>query len=106
VPVVHCTYLIRADVLNDLAYEDGTSRHEYVVFSGSARNSDIPQYLDNRQVYGYITFGDDDPNHYVENGIEQAHALLEPELKAQLQGAECNRRNDHGIIGELRAVEP
>ena len=58
VPVVHCTYLVRADVIPELTYEDASGRHEYVVFSDSARKADIPQYLDNRQVYGYVTFGE------------------------------------------------
>ena len=80
VPVVHCTYLIRADVLNDLTYEDGTSRHEYVIFSDSARRSTIPQYLDNRQVYGFITFGEDD-SHHVVGGIEKARAQLGIDLQ-------------------------
>jgi len=80
-PVVHCTYLLRSDVIPDLTYEDATGRHEYVVFSDSARKAGIPQYLDNRQVYGYVTFGKDDP-HYVEDGIEHAFALLKPELAA------------------------
>lgn len=78
-PVVHCTYLIRADVLNELTYEDATDRFEYVVFSDSARKARIPQYLDNRQVYGYITF-DEGGIHYVEGGIEQARKLLAGEL--------------------------
>jgi glycosyltransferase involved in cell wall biosynthesis len=75
VPVVHCTYLVRADVIRELTYEDNTSRHEYVVFSDSARKASIPQYLDNRQIYGYITFGEGD-EHHVSDGIEQARALL------------------------------
>ena len=69
VPVVHCTYLVRADVIPELTYEDESGRHEYVVFSDSARNFGIQQYLDNRQVYGYITFGEGD-SHYVSGGIE------------------------------------
>jgi hypothetical protein len=60
VPVVNGTYLVRADVVNDLAYDDGTGRNEYVVFSEAARTSGTPQYLDNRQVYGYILRGDRD----------------------------------------------
>jgi hypothetical protein len=78
-PVVHCTYLIRADVLNDLNYQDGSSRHEYVIFSDGARKSGVPQYLDNRQVYGYISFDEDDP-HYVVGGIERARTLLKADL--------------------------
>ncbi len=56
VPLVHCTYLIRADVIPRLRYLDGTDRYEFVVFSDSARKSGVLQYLDNRQLYGYITF--------------------------------------------------
>jgi GR25 family glycosyltransferase involved in LPS biosynthesis/glycosyltransferase involved in cell wall biosynthesis len=76
VPVVHCTYLIRTDVIPQLSYEDATGRHEYVVFADSARKAAIPQYFDNRQIYGYITFGEGD-DHYVAGGIDQARALLQ-----------------------------
>jgi hypothetical protein len=56
VDVVHCTYLVRADVIPKLSYlPDGTGRHEYVLFSESARKAGIPQYFDNREVYGYLT---------------------------------------------------
>jgi glycosyltransferase involved in cell wall biosynthesis len=74
VPVVHCTYAIRADVIAKLDYEDGTERHEYVVFSHSARRSGIPQYIDNRQVYGYLTL-DHDPQM-----ASEARRLLSAEL--------------------------
>jgi GR25 family glycosyltransferase involved in LPS biosynthesis/glycosyltransferase involved in cell wall biosynthesis len=74
VPVIHCTYLIRADVIPELTYQDGTDRHEYAVFSDSARKAGIPQYLDNRQVYGYITFGEGEQ--YVEGGVDLARGLL------------------------------
>jgi glycosyltransferase involved in cell wall biosynthesis len=77
-PVVHCTYLIRADVLDRLTYDDGSARHEYVIFSGSARKQGIPQYLDNRQIYGYIAFGEGH-DRYIANGIERAAALLDGE---------------------------
>ena len=56
VPVVHCTYLIRGDVIPRLHYLDGSNRYEFVVFSDSARKAGIQQYIDNRQVYGYVTF--------------------------------------------------
>jgi len=75
IPVVQCTYLVRADVIPALAYTDGSGRHEYVVFSESARKAGVPQYLDNRQVYGYVVFGEGD-DHYVSGGIERARALL------------------------------
>lgn len=75
VPVVHCTYLVRADVIPQLTYEDDSGRHEYVIFSDSARKAGIPQYLDNRQVYGYVTFGEGG-EHYVSGGIQRARTLL------------------------------
>jgi len=73
-PLVHCTYLVRADVLTELTYEDGTTRYEYVIFADSARKAGAVQYLDNRQVYGYITFGDGE--HHVSDGIERAREFL------------------------------
>jgi GR25 family glycosyltransferase involved in LPS biosynthesis/glycosyltransferase involved in cell wall biosynthesis len=75
VPVVHTTYLVRADVISDLNYVDTTGRHEYVIFSDTARKAQIPQYLDNRQVYGYIAFGKGS-DQYVEGGIERARDFL------------------------------
>ena len=53
-PLINGTYLARADILNELTYEDGTDRDDYVIFSESARKANVVQYLDNRQVYGYI----------------------------------------------------
>ncbi|TPI25056.1 glycosyltransferase [Mesorhizobium sp. B3-1-6] len=74
IPLVHCTYLVRADVLTELTYDDGTTRYEYVIFADSARKAGIVQYIDNRQVYGYITFGDGE--YHVSDGIERAGELL------------------------------
>jgi hypothetical protein len=56
VPVVHCTYLVRADLVGHLTYQDRTERYEYLVFSEHARKQGITQYLDNRAVYGHILF--------------------------------------------------
>ena len=75
VPVVHTTYLIRADMIHAVNYEDATDRHEYVVFSDSARQAGAVQYLDNRQVYGYIAFDEGSPQ-YVVGGVERARSLL------------------------------
>ena len=101
VPVVHCTYLVRADVIPELTYEDDSGRHEYVIFSDSARKAGIPQYLDNRQVYGYVTFGEGD-EHHVSGGIEQARALLrgagdEAALTAKQTAATLRRGCDLAI---------
>ena len=74
VPVVHTTYLVRADIISKLSYEDATDRHEYVVFSDSARKAQIPQYIDNRQVYGYIAF-DEGSEQYVAGGVRTGAIL-------------------------------
>lgn len=58
VPVVHCTYFIRCAFLPFVTYDDQTGRYEYVIFSDSARKQNIPQYLDTRDVYGYISSAD------------------------------------------------
>lgn len=55
-PVVHCTYLVRVDVIPSLTYQDDSERYEYLVFSDVARKRGITQYLDNRSIYGYILF--------------------------------------------------
>lgn len=56
VDVIHCTYLIRREALTQLTYCDNSWRYEYVIFSHSARRAGIPQYLDNRQPNGFLTF--------------------------------------------------
>jgi hypothetical protein len=58
IPVVHCTYLVKNTYIQQLKYLDGTDRHEYVIFSDSARSAGIPQYLDNRYFYGCLTFNE------------------------------------------------
>lgn len=59
-PVVHCTYFIRNDSLTKIQYLDDTFRHEYVIFSHNARKAGIPQYIDNTENYGVLTFCDDE----------------------------------------------
>lgn len=56
VEVIHCTYLVRHEVLDKVCYDDGSSRYEYVIFSDILRKSGIPQYIDNRREYGSVTF--------------------------------------------------
>lgn len=58
VPVVHCTYLVRNEVLDTVCYDDETYRYEYVIFSDCARKRGVPQYLDNRELYGRITMAE------------------------------------------------
>ncbi|KAA5597317.1 glycosyltransferase [Blastochloris sulfoviridis] len=75
-PVVNGSYLVRADVMEDLAFEDGTARLEYVVLAESARKRSIPQYLDNRQVYGYVLSG----KRSAAPSIEKLKDLFESEM--------------------------
>ncbi|WP_405115539.1 hypothetical protein MHH28_13065 [Paenibacillus sp. FSL K6-1217] len=58
VDVIHCTYLMRYEILDHVRYEDGSGRHEYVIVSDGLRKAGIPQYLDNRKKYGLLTFCD------------------------------------------------
>ena len=58
VNVIHCTYLLRHEILDKINYVDGSQRFEYVIFSETLRKLNIPQYLDNREVYGTLTFCD------------------------------------------------
>ena len=56
VEVVHCTYFINYNLLKDITYADKTNRYEYVIFSDNLRIKNIPQYLDNREFYGFLNF--------------------------------------------------
>jgi glycosyltransferase involved in cell wall biosynthesis len=53
--VIHCTYLLRKDVLPYVQYLDDTEDYEYVIFSRNLRKQGIPQFLDNTEVGGYLT---------------------------------------------------
>ena len=58
VPVIHCTYFIDASLLHAISYKDDTNRHEYVIFSDNLRKQGIPQFLDNCEEYGFLTFAE------------------------------------------------
>ncbi len=58
VDVIHCTYLVRREVLEHASYIDGSGRYDYVIFSDTLRKKSIPQYIDNRRLYGKLTFCD------------------------------------------------
>ena len=58
VEVIHCTYLVRKEVLNKVSYLDNSGRFDYVIFSDTLRKAGIPQYIDNRRNYGKLTFCD------------------------------------------------
>ena len=52
VALIHCTYLVRADAIPRLTYDDQSGRYEYVIFSDSARRAAIPQILDSARSTG------------------------------------------------------
>lgn len=54
VPVVHCTYLIQAEYIPRLAYVDHSGRYEFVIFSESARHSNVKQYICNEILFGSL----------------------------------------------------
>ena len=60
VPVVHCTYLIDAKVIDKLGYIDGSPDYEFVIFSRIARKSGIDQYICNEKYYGCLVHCCDD----------------------------------------------
>ena len=84
-PVVHCTYLIRRDVISKLTYIDDTDRHEYVIFSDSARKAGIAQYVDNRRIYGYLAF-DEGASGHVAGGFDIARRLMAQEQREDPAG--------------------
>jgi GR25 family glycosyltransferase involved in LPS biosynthesis/glycosyltransferase involved in cell wall biosynthesis len=102
VPVVHCTYLVRVDAIPQLTYADASERHEYVIFSDSARKAGIPQYLDNRQIYGYITFGEGE--HHVKDGIERARTLLSDAGDSAPLTAKCSAAPAIGASAPIHLI--
>jgi hypothetical protein len=60
VPVVHCTYLIKAEYLSTLNYLDGTDDYEFVIFSRLARQKGIDQYICNEKEFGTLIHFHDD----------------------------------------------
>ncbi|HKZ00214.1 MAG TPA: hypothetical protein VJ112_03505 [Rhabdochlamydiaceae bacterium] len=54
VPVVHCTYLIESSCIDNLTYIDGSRDMEFVIFSRSARNANIPQFICNKIIFGSL----------------------------------------------------
>jgi hypothetical protein len=54
VPVVHCTYLIKSECIDKLTYVDNTDDYEFVIFSRSAREHDVGQYICNEHDFGVL----------------------------------------------------
>jgi hypothetical protein len=54
VPVIHCTYLIDLTYLDKITYVDDTDDYEFIIFSRSARDNGVPQYICNELNFGTI----------------------------------------------------
>ncbi len=54
VPLVHCTYLIKASYIDQLSYTDDTDDYEFVIFSRTARKNGVTQYICNVHDFGFI----------------------------------------------------
>jgi len=52
VPVVHSTYLIKKEYIDNLSFMDETTHHDYVIFGRFARGNNIKQYICNKKNYG------------------------------------------------------
>ena len=61
VDLVHATYLIRRDVFTTIGYTNGVAGFEYIIFAYNLRIAGIPQYVDNREIYGCITLAENEP---------------------------------------------
>lgn len=55
VPVIHCTYLLRHEILDKVCYDDQSGNFEFIILSNTLSNHNIFQYIDTRELYGYIT---------------------------------------------------
>ncbi len=75
-PVVHCCYLIRYEYLPYVTYDDNSYRYEYVIFSDVARRNNVTQYLDNRELYGYITFAETEEEMKKQGWVSQVEDWL------------------------------
>lgn len=80
-PVVHCTYFIHFDFLHHVSYNDNSGRHEYVIFSDVLRQKKIPQYLDNRRIYGYISFAENENELNSEPWLREFNIKTEKKLQ-------------------------
>lgn len=59
-PVVHCTYLIKSEYIDKLTYVDGSDDYEFVIFSKSARENNVDQYICNKEDFGTLIHLKDD----------------------------------------------
>ena len=102
VRLVHCTYLVRIDVIPKLDYLLNLNNYEYRNLSISAEQNGVSQYLDNRFPYGALTLVDDSS----EAGklLEKFEALSRPSnilYKILHAGSDENRKTNFHHLDRL-----
>jgi hypothetical protein len=97
VPVVNGCYWIDRDCLKYVAYDDGSGRHDYVIFSDILRKNLVPQYIDNTFNYGimlsYSAKTEEEIDHA--DAVNNKHFFLNINSGALL---DRNTRNRRGVI--------
>lgn len=63
VPLVHCTYLVEKAYFDKLTYLDESADLDFIVFSRSARENQVSQFISNEQTFGVFF-------HFYQNPIE------------------------------------
>ncbi|MCK4934113.1 MAG: glycosyltransferase family 2 protein [Simkaniaceae bacterium] len=61
VPLVHHSYLVNVNEIDKLSYIDDSEEWEYLIFSRSARNNHVDQFICNEKEYGYFLHSPDSP---------------------------------------------
>ncbi|NGX27195.1 MAG: hypothetical protein K940chlam6_01128 [Chlamydiae bacterium] len=74
VPVVHCTYLIQSQYLDQLSYIDDSNDYEFIVFSRMAREKGIDQYICNEENFGVLV------HFYKDLDLSQEESIMKPFL--------------------------
>jgi hypothetical protein len=59
-----------------MSYDDKSGRYEYVIFSDTARKKSIPQFLDTRDIYGYISFAENETQILAEPWLSEMQNTL------------------------------
>ena len=102
VRLVHCTYLVRSDVIPKIDYLLNPYNYEYRNFTISAEQNGVPQYLDNRIPYGSLSLIDD-PS-VSEVLLQDFERLSKPNqilYKILHAGKEENRENNYRVLDRL-----
>jgi hypothetical protein len=60
VSIIHSTYLLKHDILENVSYTHNNDQSDILTFSEHMRALGIPQYIDTRSIYGRITFADNE----------------------------------------------